>query len=170
MHNIEFVTLPIIPDEIVLHIYSSLANPNELKHHPYQQVFSVHDCHPIVYEFMRDSYIAGPGQLVQVQRISGLLPVHIDARRLITTNYLLETGGENVITSFYKNENDTNPTDSQCLPIRSWHRLNVQNWHGVVGVAPGYQRIAVCVFTQERTIHTTRINQSSAIESISKHH
>ena len=75
-------------------------------------------------------------------------PPHCDRERLISMNYLLESGGDDVLTCFYK-EPRKNPDLTLaenglkenleldfkiCLPINKWHSYSVQYYHGVENI------------------------------------
>ena len=76
------------------------------------------------------------------QIISGDLPIHKDN---VTKNkfiYLIETGGDNVITEFY-DEDKTTVLQSVIIETHRWHMLKVDTFHGVRNIDPGKIRFSI---------------------------
>lgn len=76
------------------------------------------------------------------QIIRGDLATHVDRETEIKFIYLLDTGGDNVVTSFYKEDNAT-VVDSVVLEPHRWHILKVDIPHGVTGVEYGRTRFSI---------------------------
>ena len=80
---------------------------------------------------------------------TAVTPPHTDRLRQVAINYLLKTGGNNVITTLYneRNHSDTDLSQSNYLPYsalsidfqtvikeKSWHCFDAQKFHGVANV------------------------------------
>lgn len=78
--------------------------------------------------------------------VSELFP-HVDLRRKIGINYLLEPGGDNVTTTMFTEEADANTSvndlrkreslevlESFCIPPNTWYGLNGMRYHSVENV------------------------------------
>ena len=61
---------------------------------------------------------------------------HRDLGRTVAYNYLLDAGGENIITEFYDNQFDNVATMSIVMPLHKWYRLNVSLPHMVLAREP----------------------------------
>jgi hypothetical protein len=82
---------------------------------------------------------------------------HIDEIRIKALNYVIETGGSNVITSFYKVKEQykhlkasprcfipldrLDPIEQICIKKDSWHSLAVSNIHDVGNIETDKRRI-----------------------------
>lgn len=78
--------------------------------------------------------------------VSELFP-HVDLRRKIGINYLIEPGGDNVTTTMFTEEADINTSvndlrkrqdlevlESHCIPANTWYGLNGLRYHSVENV------------------------------------
>lgn len=66
-----------------------------------------------------------------VQVLIGDLPKHIDENSQVKIQYLLEAGGENVISKSYKNDYVVH---SMACDTNKWYILQTDEFHGVYGV------------------------------------
>lgn len=95
--------------------------------------------------------------LAGVQVISSDVPLHCDKRKW-ALNYLIEAGGENVVTGFYKLPEkdaiqppgsryafarDEEELCSTTFRLNSWHLLNTNVLHKVTGVTG--KRVAITI-------------------------
>ena len=80
-----------------------------------------------------------------LQVMSGDLILHVDAPTKIKISYIIETGGNNVITEFYKDFEikPENLLDKICIEPFRWHILNVNTPHRIIGVDQGKTRISL---------------------------
>jgi len=76
------------------------------------------------------------------QIIRGDFAIHKDRGTKTKFCYLLETGGSNVVTSFY-DEDKTTVVDSVVLDPHRWHILKVDSYHGVTGIEPDKVRFSI---------------------------
>ena len=79
---------------------------------------------------------------------SACSPPHCDRYRYVAINYLLQAGGSNVMTCFYKQHRGSDDLTSAdniqytkldlhaevCVPEQSWHAYNVQYYHSVENI------------------------------------
>jgi hypothetical protein len=98
---------------------------------------------------------------LQISCNGKMLIPHIDEIRNIALNYLIDQGGDNVETVFYKplqqyKDFDIKPLMafpldriekiySEIILNNQWHCLDVQTIHSVINLAPGRKRIAVSI-------------------------
>lgn len=83
------------------------------------------------------------------QVIRNGIPIHKDnpafpGDRRLAFNYLLQTGGDNVLTRVY-DEDKTTILQEECLPLHTWHSLVVEKYHGVFNIDPSSYRVAISV-------------------------
>jgi hypothetical protein len=76
------------------------------------------------------------------QIIRGDLGLHKDNVTLTKFCYLLDTGGNNVVTEFFEDDRTT-LVDSVVLKPHQWHILKVDSFHSVRGVDPGRTRFSI---------------------------
>jgi len=67
------------------------------------------------------------------QIISGDLPAHKDIGTEIKLTYLINTGGDGVLTNFYEEDKIT-VTNSYNIPAGRWHLLQANRYHSVHNV------------------------------------
>ena len=68
--------------------------------------------------------------------INRLMGPHIDKGRIITLNYILESGNDQYLpyTTFYNNLTDLNETERTQIELEKWHFLRVAIPHSVIGI------------------------------------
>ena len=84
--------------------------------------------------------------IVNYQIIHGQIPVHIDYGRTIYWNYIIDTGGTNIVTRFWNLEETEIIQEFECK-LHEWYELDVSQKHDVSYVE-GY-RIGLSVFKLE---------------------
>jgi hypothetical protein len=75
------------------------------------------------------------------QLITADLKMHIDNIVKTKLIYIIEPGGDNVLTNFY--DDDFNLTHSYKIMPRTWHLLKVDVYHNVVNIEPGKTRLSL---------------------------
>ena len=147
MINFEYLELPALPPELIPEIYKSIEiNPDLFpKKCDY---YTIHNGTSPLYDFVRP-YFNNIG-LVQVQKFLGgySVPIHTDQRRNSTCNYIVSTGGTDVLTNWYRPniDNELDLIESHKIEPFRWHRINVTTLHNITGTIAGQSRIALCVF------------------------
>ena len=68
--------------------------------------------------------------------------IHKDNGTKTKLNYVLSTGGDNVITEFY-DDDKTTLLDSYHIEPHRWHILKVDTYHRVINLEPNQYRFAV---------------------------
>ena len=71
------------------------------------------------------------------------LPIHKDLARTIAYNYLLVSGGHDVKTIIY--DNDKNILETYIIPLKTWHSINTDMYHGVDGILLNNVRVALSI-------------------------
>ena len=99
---------------------------------------------------------------VAVQVIKNSVPVHVDIGRIVAYNYIIETGGTNVLTAYFNIDDfiqdrtnihlkllpkldcpTAEPIYTVCIEPNRWHKLNVSIPHSVLNIES--ERIAITV-------------------------
>ncbi len=83
---------------------------------------------------------------IKHQEGTGVHPTHIDYGRKYAINYIIDTGGDNVITYWTKDDKST-ILKEVVIESHRWHILHVNPvWHGVKGIKLGRLRsiISIC--------------------------
>lgn len=82
-----------------------------------------------------------------VQVIRADLPIHTDIGAAVKFNYIFQSGGEDVETTFYANDRTTT-LHSEVIVKDRWHILKVDTLHRVWNLPVGNKRLSIsgCVF------------------------
>jgi hypothetical protein len=132
---IKYLNLPKVPEEL-LDSVDSIINQNseemlvrDFAHFQYRTVNKKLD--EWVHSVFKIKCYA------KYQIIYDGIPIHKDnpsspGDRRIAFNYLLDTGGNSVITSVY--DDNKNLLQAECIPLKTWHSLVVEKYHGVEGI------------------------------------
>ena len=78
---------------------------------------------------------------IKYQIINEGIPIHKDFGRFTALNYILDTGGDNVLTNFY--DNNKVLVDSVCFPPKKWHIIRTDMYHNVTNHT--HTRVAVTI-------------------------
>lgn len=141
--NFQYLDLPPIPESLYAGIQESLKNPT-LSDLPVDK-YQISDTNAELKEFISDIFSDSgyPFDSVNVQLISKDLRWHVDGRRISVCTFIIQPGGDNVLTLF--------PDERIKIEPLRWHHLNVQRWHRVINLNPATPpRLSVCVFKEVR--------------------
>ena len=94
-------------------------------------------------EWCNDHLMRGIYYAFQIARAD--MPLHKDNNSTVKLIYLLKTGGDNVITSFYS-EDKEKKLHSIKLNLNTWYLLKTDIWHGVTGITSPRFSICATVF------------------------
>jgi hypothetical protein len=95
----------------------------------------------------------------QYQIVSPILPIHKDKGRTVAYNYLLSTGGTNVSTKIYEDDETFKVLQSEIIPVNRWHRLDVSMFHGVHGLEKNVlPRIAISCVPADKNLITYKVD------------
>lgn len=88
-------------------------------------------------------YIKDPNFREQNPIGNGTHPIHFDYGRNYAINYVIDTGGDKVVTSWYEEDKKTIIESVEIEPFR-WHIIKVKpTYHGVEGIRPGRLRCVI---------------------------
>lgn len=145
MTNFEYINyLPIVPEEIITEIILSTKKPNLWGGHR-ADVYQLFECTRKIYDFIHthldNNYRAN------IQVIKNTLPIHVDIGRSSVFNYIIDTGGEDIYTIFYRKDNENYTViESHNIEPFKWHKLNVTTPHSVSTISPANKRISLSIF------------------------
>ena len=140
---------PSIPESLLSEAHQSLLSQDIFTSNLSVRTFGNYIATPKLQEWFRDTMIPliGVDDIVNVQTIISGIPIHKDRNRNLALNYVIDTGGTDVITSFYDEQvgfdSGYNPAPVEEYKIipHVWHELRTDVFHGVSGLTS--KRIAV---------------------------
>ena len=144
MNYIEYLNLPSIPEHLIESIQDIINKPpknfsNVSSEYAYFKTKYVNDDLKSWLQSIFDFEIYPQYQLVYKG-----LPIHTDkGNRILAYNYLLDTGGTNVITKVYDDKYKL--LQAEKLELKRWHCINTGMLHGVHGIQPDKVRIAISI-------------------------
>ena len=139
---------PPIPESLLSEVRQSLLSQDIFTSNLSVRTFGNYIATPKLQEWFRDTMIPliGVDDIVNVQTIVSGIPIHKDRNRNLALNYVIDTGGTDVITSFYDDQPDhpghnITPMEEYKIIPHVWHELRTDVFHGVSGLTS--KRIAV---------------------------
>jgi hypothetical protein len=130
-------------DEVFLDKKFIAAHP--FPDYPYYRQYKIND--NTLYETLQPFFNFNIKDRIFCQIVKKGLGIHKDVGRKIIYNYILETGGENVYTTFY-DEDKKSEMFSINIPEQQWHLLDVSFFHGVSGIEN--DRYAISIYESLR--------------------
>ena len=145
---IDYLNIPAIPKEI-LEDLDTIRNRLFAIGTPYNGTFRLKDTSSTVSDYIQTLF---PFEVhCRYQFVYQGLPIHTDmkgnAGRKLAVNYLLNAGGNNVITNIY--DNNYNVIDSKCLELNRWHYIRTDHLHNVSNIDKDSVRIALSIGLNE---------------------
>jgi len=141
MKYIKFLPLPNLPDDLLESVDDIINKPrsNSIVKQDYFQA------RPISNELQDWLGKNLPFKFIAQYQIIYLgLPIHKDeANRKLAYNYLLSLGGNNVRTIIF--DEAKKMLQSEILPIKTWHSIETDMYHGVFGIQDKTPRISLSV-------------------------
>jgi len=145
---VNYKDYPLIPEYLIIETHHSLLLSNHNVNGSGSDTYSRYTATPKLQEWFRDTMIplVGVRDIVYVQTITSGIPIHKDPNRNLALNYVIDTGGTDVITSFYKDQDNQSghtldPVEEYKIIPHIWHELRTDVFHGVSGLTS--KRIAV---------------------------
>jgi hypothetical protein len=141
MKHIEYIDLPSVPAHLLESVQDIINKPTRTDSSSYA--------------FFKTRYIEGELKSwlqsifdwkidPQYQLVYNGIPIHRDANdRVAAYNYLLDTGGDNVITSVY--DDNQQKLQSEKLELKRWHYIDTGMLHTVYGIHSNRVRVAITI-------------------------
>lgn len=131
--------LPVLNNDLEKWVYSSLEGKDLF--HKKNDVYKIFDADHRLKIFLKNFFDLSIYN-VRVQSINADTVIHIDHNRTDAINYILASGGNNVLTSFYND--DLSLIKEISIKEKKWHRLKVDTKHSVRNIVSP-PRIAITV-------------------------
>ena len=126
--NLYYYDFPRLPDDMIEEVYKSLKGV-DIYPYPLDEYQSFAATQPLQ-EYTKNLFDFSHNTLVQI--IKDNLGLHKDLGRKRAYNYIIEPGGDNVLTCWHDEEK--NLIESHCINVHRWHKLNVDVFHSVENV------------------------------------
>jgi len=139
--------LPLIPENLILPVEEILELENHATWDNVTEKYTLHRCQDELSDYLKEMFPESIG--FWYHTIVEELPIHKNGdfstfynRELPSTrlNYIIDSGGENVRTNWYDNEE---LIESVVFPERVWHELEVFVYHNVDNIDEGKRRVAI---------------------------
>lgn len=99
-------------------------------------------------EWLLENVLKEKTDCFHIHVITKELVIHKDYNsKKYKLNYIFDTGGDQVITSFY--DDDRRLVESHNFEQKKWHHFNGQYFHGVTGIDTDKKRIAITLGTDK---------------------
>jgi len=137
--------LPKIPEHLITNCYEVIKQPDELPlfgfdDYPNYKFMSIPEKSELE-AWLLDSLKIKRHRIFHIHVMENSILMHKDWPRNYSLNYILTTGGENVLTHFHTEEGEI--FESYNIEQFRWHHLNSQCFHSVSGFTPGVKRVAL---------------------------
>ena len=76
------------------------------------------------------------------QYMTGEAKMHKDGGTLTKMNFIIDCGGNNVLTEFFADDGETKLASYNIEPLR-WHIFKADSYHRVINIEPGRVRFAI---------------------------
>lgn len=153
MQHIKKLLLPRIPEHFIPEIYSTIDRgrnitydgPNIIYKEKFEKYYGWYLMPESLQQWFRQNI--SPDIYFGIQVITEQMPIHKDvgadpkSRTELKFNYLIDTGGNNVRTCYYDQEE--NLTATYVLEPHVWYMLNVRELHAVYDLSPRQRRVSI---------------------------
>lgn len=141
MKYIDYINLPTIPEDL-LESCEDIINKPRVNSIVKQDFFQVRTVSNKLQDWLENNLSFK--FVVQYQIIYNGIPIHKDeGDRKLAYNYLLAQGGNKVTTVIF--DDDKKLLQSETLPLKTWHSIKTDMFHGVFGLQKNNPRISLSV-------------------------
>ena len=138
---IEYINLPSVPEELIDPI-ETIINSTRTSSIVKQDFFQGRPISVELQNWLEKNLSFD--FVAQYQVIYAGIPVHKDmGDRKLAYNYLLALGGSNVKTVIF--DDSKKILQSETLPLKTWHSIKTDMFHGVFGLQKDNPRIALSI-------------------------
>jgi hypothetical protein len=142
---IEYINLPNIPEELVDPI-ETIIDSTRTNSVVEQDFFQGRPINNKLQDWLEKNLSFN--FVAQYQIIYSGIPIHKDmGNRKLAYNYLLVLGGNNVKTVIF--DDSKKILQSETLPLRTWHSIKTDMFHGVFGIMKGTPRISLSITPEQ---------------------
>ena len=136
-----YVNFPAIPDEVLADINWNLKQYTRKAESKIPDEFLWSDDHNQTLDRWGKANICSD-MYFAFQIISNDLPIHKDMGSVYKLNYILDPGGDNVVTEWYADDKETLLQRSK-LEARRWHMFKADTYHAIKNMQASRTRFAV---------------------------
>jgi hypothetical protein len=160
---IEYLNFPTVPEHLI-------KSPEYVLTGPFEFNTSYFKSKTVNRDLMDWLQIIFPFEFTALYTISyHTLPIHKDVGiteeacptvgdRSIAINYVINTGGNNVTTQVY-DEDQLTVLKSEKISKQKWHYLTVDKFHGVTGILPYDKRFSISITVlNQKTLYKDLFN------------
>jgi hypothetical protein len=141
MNYIEYINFPSIPNELLDPI-ENIINSTRINSIVKQDFFQGRPVSNQLQDWLEKNLSFN--FVAQYQIIYSGIPIHKDmGNRKLAYNYLLVLGGSNVKTVIF--DDSKKILQSEILPLRTWHSIKTDMFHGVFGLQKDNPRVSLSV-------------------------
>jgi|LauGreSuBDMM15SN_2_FD.fasta_scaffold44986_2 hypothetical protein len=144
---IRYLNIPSVPNNLILDSIEEIEALESVwpqnYEHP-ERFLLKKNANKDLEEFLRPYFDFDITTKVYYQIIRSRSPKHIDFNRTSCYNYIINTGGEKVSTSWFNLTNSKLLEHKEIIPDRVWHKIQVDVPHVVQGIIQ--DRFALTVF------------------------
>ena len=142
---IEYINLPSVPEELIDPI-ETIINSTRTSSIVKQDFFQGRPISVELQNWLEKNLSFD--FVAQYQVIYAGIPVHKDmGDRKLAYNYLLALGGSNVKTVIF--DDSKKILQSETLPLKTWHSIKTDMFHGVFGLQKDNPRIALSITPEQ---------------------
>jgi hypothetical protein len=141
MNYIEYINFPSLPNELLDPI-ENIINSTRINSIVKQDFFQGRPVSNQLQDWLEKNLSFN--FVAQYQIIYSGIPIHKDmGNRKLAYNYLLVLGGSNVKTVIF--DDSKKILQSEILPLRTWHSIKTDMFHGVFGLQKDNPRVSLSV-------------------------
>ena len=145
MKYIENINLPNIPDDLLESVEDILNKPS-YESIVTQDYFQTRLVNKNLEDWLEKNLLFKFS--VRYQIIYPGVPIHKDmGNRKLAYNYLLSLGGDNVKTMIFNESKKI--LQSEILPLKTWHSIKTDMFHGVFGLYKDTPRISLSITPEQ---------------------
>lgn len=138
---IQYINLPCVPEELI-ESNNTIINNTRTNSIVKQDFFQGRPISTELQDWLEKNLSFD--FVAQYQVIYTGIPVHKDmGNRKLAYNYLLSLGGDNVKTMIFNESKKI--LQSETLPLKTWHSIKTDMYHGVFGIHKDTPRISLSV-------------------------
>jgi hypothetical protein len=142
---IEYINLPNIPEELVDPI-ETMIDSTRTNSVVEQDFFQGRPINNKLQDWLEKNLSFN--FVAQYQIIYSGIPIHKDmGNRKLAYNYLLATGGSKVKTVIF--DDSKKLLQSEILPLKTWHSIKTDMYHGVFGLIKNTPRISLSITPEQ---------------------
>jgi hypothetical protein len=127
----QYLDLPQVPDDLLLSLDKVLQLENIFEYKDKTDVYTIHPCQTALTEYLKTVF--PKHTKFRYHTLTDELPIHVDIGRSQAINYIIDAGGSDVKTTWYKDDKTTKILEKVFKP-NCWHSIKTDIHHGVSNI------------------------------------